>query len=119
MDENKYYEYKEKIAGMKKKLIIGAVVGVLMGIYVFSLDDSIVSGILFGIFTAVMGGILIAGMIYTWTILPFTALNIAGLFLKGCISLALGGVIGPVVFIYYVVRVKSYEKENGIVNQKE
>ncbi len=115
MDENKYYEYKEKLESLKKKLIIGLIIGLVFGIYVSAPMD----GIAFKIMGVILMPIFFSGIVYTWQILPFTALNFMGLAFKFIVSVTLGWIIGPVTFIYYLARIKSYEKKNSIVNQKE
>ena len=106
MEAAKYYEYKEKLDGAKTKMIIGAVIGAIMGIYMgMQLDNAFVV-----ISTAIMGAFIFAGVIYTWTILPIIALGPWGLLCKFGISMCLGWALGPIALIYYIIRVKQYEK---------
>ena len=48
MDENKYYQYKEKWEKVKKKLIVGAILGVVVGLYIGSFTDNIFAKIEIG-----------------------------------------------------------------------
>ena len=67
MDENKYYEYKEKWEKVKKKLIVGAILGVVVGLYFGSNTDNIFAKI--GL--VILYVVVCSGYIQAWSMLSF------------------------------------------------